>query len=208
MNNDPQSNLPMATQPDLLPSSEMDNALFSDSEAKGQFTGERLAKFHPEKYQAILNLLGEGCGVRFISKLVKVSPHTVQAVRSREPSAIATLKEKMADGFRGIAALCQEGIRDILTDKDVKFDKKDLKGLAVTMGISVEKFQLLDGQATHRYESTLSEPGHGGYAAMLRELKAEAERMGIVGEKTAQKRIVPIDVGELEDTQENGVNVA
>jgi DNA-binding NarL/FixJ family response regulator len=66
--------------------------LFSDMEeeinnphAPGTvFTGERLKANRPDVYQGIVSMLGQGVGVREISRRLRVHHRTVQAVSMRE----------------------------------------------------------------------------------------------------------------------------
>ncbi|MHC4616781.1 MAG: hypothetical protein ACYTEQ_03410 [Planctomycetota bacterium] len=183
---DPDSNLPMAQQLDLVPSPNMPDALFADQEKRGEFTGERLAARDPERYQAVMSLLAEGVGVKTIGRILSISPNTVLAVRDREPSAIDTLKNKIANDARSVSHLCVESIRDILTDES-RAKKVSAKDHAIIFGILTEKSELLRGAATGRVELTSADPGQNELVEYLEGLRRES--MDSSGETPEQKTI-------------------
>ena len=85
-----------ARQLKLLPSSEMNRVLFEREESVGEYTAENLFKQHPERYQAALSFLAEGIGILRISRILKMSPSSVMAIREREPRQIEIEKARLS----------------------------------------------------------------------------------------------------------------
>lgn len=107
----------------------------------GSFSGERLAKGDPARYQAILRALAEGMGIRQIARAFRVSANTVAAVRRREGSCIETEKEGLAHLLRLGARLGVERIVDEIGE----FRRESLP---IAVGILIDKAQLLAGDPT------------------------------------------------------------
>jgi hypothetical protein len=56
----------------------------AEAKPKGRFTGERLLRERPRVYRKVVELLAEpGMSINQITKLCRVSEHTVRAVRDR-----------------------------------------------------------------------------------------------------------------------------
>jgi len=206
MNLDPDNSLIKreSEQPELFNSAEMDSALFKAEEDKGEFTGERLYNNHPEKYRAVLALLAEGLSVRAVCKALKVSHHTVLAVRQREASTIATLKERIATLAADGAKLCVEAIIERLFD-DEALKKISARDLSIIAGVLIDKGQLLSGGVTSRVEVTGGEPGPDDFNRMLDKL-AEAAGTGQDRErdKTKEQEPIDIDFSMVEDAEAPG----
>lgn len=135
----------------LFGSDQMDPALFSAEESAPQriFTGARLFSQNPELYKAIIALSAEGLGAIRIGRILKVSAHTVQAVREREPEAVAIEKNRLANLSRSAARMCVEGIIEMLSDP-AQVKKMGIKDLGIVGGILAEKAELLSGSPTAR----------------------------------------------------------
>ena len=190
MTDEPDNSLLSAAdrQLELIPSDQMEASHFEELEAKGEFTGERLFKQRPRTYVEIVSLLAEGLGVNRIGRILHVSGHTVRAVRDREPAAIATVKERIARQAYHGASMCVDAILEDLDDAEIR-KKIATRDLAVTMGVLVDKAQLLSGGATSRPETITRQADHDDFTRMLE----EAVRTGSAGEMGGQKGEPPID---------------
>jgi hypothetical protein len=141
-------------QLDLLPSSEMEGVDFSAEERAGIYTGVRLFRDRPEIYKGVCSLVAEGFPLRMISRLLKVHHYTIQAVIEREPALIEAEKERIGGLARSVTRICMERLIDCLPEMEIA-NLGDAQRVAVIMGISTEKWQLLTGGATARVD-------HGG----------------------------------------------
>lgn len=172
----------------LFGSSQMDAALFAAEETAEQreYTGARLFAKDPERYKAVVALSGEGLGVLRIGKILHVSPHTVMAVRAREPECVAIEKSRIAGLSREAARMCVEGILELLCDPEQR-KKMGIKELGITFGILAEKHELLSGAPTARIQ-TVGDPTAVGILEHMRWAKEEYERrMGCGAGKTEQR---------------------
>ena len=111
------------------------------------WTAARLFSKNPERYRLIVSVIAEGLPIRWICQAFKVSHHSIQAIREREPSIIATEKRLLAGKHRFASRICVEKIIEALEHLEPK-DLRDVQSLGVLNGILVEKMQLLDGEAT------------------------------------------------------------
>ena len=65
------------------------------SKPRGRFTGERLLRERPRVYRKVVELLADpGMSINQITKLCRVSEHTVRALRDREAISIAERKQR------------------------------------------------------------------------------------------------------------------
>jgi hypothetical protein len=170
-------------QPDLIPTSEMDASLFSEAESdpkKAVYTAARLFAHRPETYKQCVSMLAEGIGILRIASILRMTAHTILAVREREAASITIEKERLARACLHGAQMCVEGIIEDM-DNPERRDKTGMHQKAITMGILTEKHQLLTGGATSRMETVKSEPGHADF------LHALASAIGCGGE-TAEQR--------------------
>jgi hypothetical protein len=111
------------------------------------FTGERLKANRPDVYQGIVSMLGQGVGVREISRRLRVHHRTVQAVSMREGQTIDTMRRELGARALGIAGLAMEALEERIVAGSVKPGE-----LAMTVGILVDKGQVLTGGVTGRTE--------------------------------------------------------
>jgi len=165
----------------LFGSADMDAALFATEESAPQrvFTGARLFAQNPELYKAIVALSAEGLGAIRIGRILHVSAHTVQAVREREPAAVAIEKNRIANLSRAGARMCVEGIMDMLSDPD-QAKKISLKDKGIVFGILAEKSELLSGAPTSRILNVTTTIDYDDYVRGRRE-EYERQRMGLSG---------------------------
>jgi len=184
----------------LFGSDQMDDTLFAAEETAEQreYTGARLFAKDPERYKAIVALSGEGLGVLRIGKILHVSPHTVMAVRAREPECVAIEKSRIAGLSREAMRMCVEGILELLCDPEQR-KKMSIKELGITFGILAEKHELLSGAPTARIQ-TIGDPTAVGILEHMRWAKEEYERrMGFGEGKEEQKEDVKPAPGSGED---------
>ena len=151
----------------------------------GEFTGERLFRDRPEVYQEIIRLYAEKQGIRMIARLCRVSVNTVYAVLEREPAAVETAKKRIINNLRKAAEIGSERLPEVM--QELAADK-----LAVPLAITLDKLQLLTGEATARVEKVEIRPDQ--VRTFLEQLPViEAELVdedcstGIGGETDGQK---------------------
>ena len=125
----------------------MGDETLATTEQKGRFT---LAELEPDKRKAILESLTRGVGVVATAREVGVSDHTVSAVRDQELDAnprfsSAYYQSRLAPKLLSIAAQGMEMI-------EKKMDQIPAAALGVTVGIAIDKYLALSGQATSIHE--------------------------------------------------------
>ena len=123
-----------------------------------RFTGGRLARGDPEKYDRIVRLRSLGMSVRNVADVERVSPQTVTAIMRIEEGS------RTAEEYRGeVSADMGVGVRlamDALIEKlaDPKvMAKTPVRDLAMAMEKISQQRELLSGGATHRSEAVQSE---------------------------------------------------
>ena len=196
----------VAAAPPLF-SEEVLDALAS-AEARGEFTGERLFSQRPDIYRAVVELLGQGVGVRQIARTLRVSHNTIAAVRHREGATVDTLKEQtIATLARFVGAASERLLEEVQTIK--------LESLPVALGIAAEKLLLLSGQATQRIAHVDEAPQVPAFAAWLSEKRADAVEiesealpMGFSGGVRAQRARAAADAGTGSEPAETAVDQA
>ncbi len=133
----------------LLPSSEMEDELFSEDEREGKYTALRLKSSRPEIYNLVVSMLAEGLSIRAIRRATRCHAYTIQAVCLAEPKLIETLKERNASKLKLLASMTIDKARESIEELEVK-NVRDLQSLGVFAGIITEKAELLSGNPTHR----------------------------------------------------------
>ena len=84
------------------------------SKPRGRFTGERLLRERPRVYRKVVELLAEpGMSINQITKLCRVSEHTVRAVRDREAISIAERKQRLMSIFGNVAEIAAERMEEL-----------------------------------------------------------------------------------------------
>jgi len=137
----------------LFGSSEMEGAIFAADELRGTYTGERLYKSDPERYQMIVSLLSEGLAIRQIARLTKTSINTVMAVRDREPELVEAEKKLIGRKMRGTVRLIVDKVIEQLAAGSLEINNvRDLQSMLVGAGILTDKSELLMGGPTARVE--------------------------------------------------------
>jgi hypothetical protein len=107
------------------------------SKPKGRFTGERLLRERPRVYRKVVELLAEpGMSINQITKLCRVSEHTVRAVRDREAVSIAERKQRLTSIFGNIAEIAAERMEELA-------GTASLRDAGITAGIATDKLLAL-----------------------------------------------------------------
>jgi hypothetical protein len=107
------------------------------STPKGRFTGERLLRERPRVYRKVVELLAEpGMSINQITKLCRVSEHTVRAVREREAISIAERKQRLTSIFANVAEIAGERMEELA-------GMASLRDAGITAGIATDKLLAL-----------------------------------------------------------------
>jgi hypothetical protein len=107
------------------------------SKPRGRFTGERLLRERPRVYRKVVELLAEpGMSINQITKLCRVSEHTVRAVRDREPVSIAERKTRLMSIFGNVAEIASERMEELA-------GTASLRDAGITAGIATDKLLAL-----------------------------------------------------------------
>lgn len=138
-------------------------------------------------------MLAQGYGVLKTSQEIgNMSKNTVRAIRRREGETIDLLRGSLGSRSYDVAEDMLEAAQVLLEEvlADPKRRKKlsvaDVQRLLVSVGIAVEKAQLLTGGATNRVMVETAEPQHNDYNAYIQSLKTAAP-MGLAGKSLDQK---------------------
>jgi hypothetical protein len=107
------------------------------SKPKGRFTGERLLRERPRVYRKLVELLAEpGMSINQITKLCRVSEHTVRAIRDREAISIAERKQRLMSIFGNVAEIAAERMEELA-------GQASLRDAGPTAGIATDKLLAL-----------------------------------------------------------------
>ena len=110
------------------------------SRQKGRFTGDRFLRERPRVYRKVVELLAEpSMSINQITKLCRVSEHTVRAVRDREVVSIAERKQRLMSIFANVAEIGAERMEELA-------GKASLRDAGTTAGIATDKLLALTGQ--------------------------------------------------------------
>jgi hypothetical protein len=110
------------------------------SRQKGRFTGDRFLRERPRVYRKVVELLADpGMSINQITKLCRVSEHTVRAVRDRKAISIAERKQRLMSIFGNVAELGAERMEELA-------GKASLRDAGTTAGIATDKLLALIGQ--------------------------------------------------------------
>ena len=145
-----------------------------------EYSGFRLHQRHPRIYAAICRMVGEGMSTSQIARALGVSPHTVQAVRGREPVELE--KGRLSELARSTSRLCLERLAELVPEMAPR-------DLAIAAGICVEKAALLANEPTSINLNKDEQVLHADFNAMLAALP------------TANARVIPDSAAEVEDKQ-------
>ena len=144
---------------------------------RGRFTGERLLRERPRVYRKVVELLAEpGVSINQITKLCRVSEHTVRAVRDREAISIAERKQRLMSIFGNVAEIGAERMEELA-------GKASLRDAGTTAGIATDKLLPLIGQTPPSVGVVImpSEAERAERRAMHDKLDAIAKRLAVAG---------------------------
>jgi hypothetical protein len=103
----------------------------------GRFTGERLLRERPRVYRKVVELLAEpDMSINQITKLCRVSEHTVRALRDREAISIAERKQRLTSIFANVAEIAAERMEELA-------GQASLRDAGTTAGIATDKLLAL-----------------------------------------------------------------
>jgi hypothetical protein len=109
----------------------------SEAKPKGGFTGERFLRERPKVYRKVVELLAEpDMSINQITKLRRVSEHTVRAVRDREGVSIAERKQRLMSIFGNVAQIAAERMEELA-------GTASLRDAGTTAGIATDKLLAL-----------------------------------------------------------------
>jgi len=107
----------------------------------GRFTGERLLRERPSVYRKVVELLAEpAMSINQITKLCRVSEHTVRAIRDREAVSIAERKQRLMSIFGNVAEMAAERMEELA-------GTASLRDAGTTAGIATDKLLALSSDA-------------------------------------------------------------
>jgi hypothetical protein len=104
-----------------------------------EYSGYRLHQRDPRRYAMACRMISEGLSTSMISRALAISPHTVQAIRLREPVELE--KGRLSDLARSTSRLCLERLAELVPEMAPR-------DLAIAAGICVEKAALLANEPT------------------------------------------------------------
>lgn len=163
-----------------------DPSIAPSDETKKEYTGALFFADHPQKYAEIVHHLAEGIGLLRISRMLRVSVHTVIGVRDREPVAIQKERSRLSDLARIGARLSVEGIVEDLADPIRRY-MMPARDKAIVAGILVEKSELLAGGATQRVEHIFDDPTEIDFNRIIDATCREAEATHLEAGTPGQK---------------------
>ena len=165
-------------QLELVPSTDLPASFFENSDLRGEFTAERLWRDRPDVYRAIVAMVAEDCGPRFIARVLKVSHNTVAKVCRRERVSIDTAKEVVVQDLKYLRRLLMERLTD-------EVDKIPLQAAGVLLGIVTDKVNALEGAPTTIVGHVSATPiaDVNDYIASLLEADAVVLETGLSGGK-------------------------
>ena len=98
----------------------------------GRFTGDRFLRDRPRVYRKVVELLAEpGMSINKITKLCRVSEHTVRALRDREAISIAERKQRLMSIFGNVAEIAAERMEELAGQASLR-DAGTTAGIAQT----------------------------------------------------------------------------
>jgi hypothetical protein len=184
-------------QPPLFDESQLPvgrELLLPEEEQQRRFTGAVVAR-NQSRYQAIVQALGEGLGVRQICRAFGVSHHVVQVIRERDAALVATEKQDTGRKLRRLVRLALERFEDGLANGEITAGQ-----IPVATGILIDKSLAWEGHQqpiTVRHELELDQWKLRAMFAALQapvidvELAPDSES-GALGPTRPQKGLMPL----------------
>lgn len=137
----------------------------------GEYSGDILRARQPQLYQAAIELLARGYGIRDTAQILKMSPRSIMAIRDREPEAIATIKHRVSKIWLDVAQLAAEVTRDKLLDDP---DSISFKDAAIGGAVAVDKHLVMSGEATQRIEHVIRS-GDDDFTRMMEDARRRGQ---------------------------------
>jgi hypothetical protein len=170
-----------------------------------EFTAARFLQIHPREYQEIVTLRAELVPIATLARMYKVSRNTIAAIDERSSGNVRVeqLKQTNARAYNRLATICRERAQELVLSVDVDQmtnAERIAAGrvLAILMGVSEDKAQLLAGQATSRAEVGDPRAAAAEFAAALSRMGFGVADAGAKGEPAAGldgARVVEVEVG-------------
>ena len=108
--------------------------------SQGRYTAEIVLRTHPKTYRKAVQLLADpNWSVLQISKSLRLSEHTIRAIRAREAQDIAERKKSLAAMLANVAELGASRMEKTI-------GRAGLRDAAIGTGIAVDKMLALEGQ--------------------------------------------------------------
>jgi hypothetical protein len=167
----------MPASPDMpnLPGIELPDAagvfLAAAGPGMGEYSGEILKARQPQLYQAAIELLARGYGIRDTAKILKMSPRSIMAIRDREPESIATIKQRVSKIWLDVAQMAAEVSRDKLLDDP---DSISFKDATIGGAVATDKHLVMSGEATQRIEHVVRS-GDDDFSRMLEDARRRGQ---------------------------------
>ena len=166
-------------QPLLFSSAELPGEMFEAEEQHGNYTGERFFSRRPEAYKQAVSMIAEGVSDRSICRALRITHHTLEAVREREGVSITAEKKGILQRAARVARVTIDRLAELAPEMSAK-------DAAVTFGIVTDKMLVMSGDVNSRVEVRQSDP-IGDYLALLqqlpREKSADAREIGSAAEE-------------------------
>jgi hypothetical protein len=171
-----------ASAPSLFLDEEISIEKVGKPEFTGASTGDRLKDQRPDLYRIVVQLLGQGSGVREIMRMTGLHNKTIVAVRDREGVSIDTLRKVHAAGHSMIVELGIELTEEAFTQGTIHGEpvKLRLGDIAMATKLHFDMKQILQGGATSRIEHTEG-PTHEDYMKLISGTVIEAETRPVTG---------------------------
>ena len=110
-------------------------------------TADKVFRDRPKVYRECVQRLAEGSSITSIQRDLKVSWHTIAAIRSREASVIASMKKQLASLLGVAAQLALEKLIEALEE-----GKLPNGVMPIATGILIDKYRQFEGEPTQTIE--------------------------------------------------------
>ena len=153
----------------------------------GISTGERLKAQRPDIFNACVSLLKLGAGVREIKRITGLHHRTIEAVKLDQGSSIDTARKELGARALMVAGLGLERLEEVISDGSIKPGE-----LAMTVGILIDKGQILTGGVTARVESVQKHAVAEGLDALIDALPMATATEIVSGTGLKGENVAPI----------------
>jgi len=141
-----------ASQLALFDLAQLGPQFFSEQVADARnpnFTATTCKACKPELYRAVVMMLADGGSIRWIARILNMSPNTVSRIAELEAPEVEAQKSRLASRSRHLVSLLLDRIEEMLLD-----DESDVKlsELAQALKATRESGEVYAGGPTHRIE--------------------------------------------------------